>query len=199
MTTLTKFFSNFVNAAVRASAVTTLAKFGAMVDSLKTLALPSSSAQRVATLQPVSWENLDPNARKRPKMGQVIHILEAEDTPPHLKKSLVTYSLHCIVVSGQNFECLACEGMWFYDEDMSTIFLSHGASLPRPHLAYIGRKVHNMGDVDPNDLWVEHRRRYGRYVRFYYRLASKQSDLRYKPNKRGLLARLGKTQNLDST
>ncbi|KAE8038352.1 hypothetical protein FH972_010874 [Carpinus fangiana] len=158
-------FSNFVNAAVRASAVTTLAKLGAMVDSLKNLALPSSSAQRVATLQPVSWEHLgisyvapeygstgmlnkrsdaysfgilmmefiygrnpidycqsseeesgrnlpekptsralkrsvlvalrsvDPNARKRPKMGHVRHILEAEDTPPHSKKYVDDFTI----------------------------------------------------------------------------------------------------------
>ncbi|KAE8038354.1 hypothetical protein FH972_010876 [Carpinus fangiana] len=47
--------------------------------------------------------------------------------------------------------------------NMLTMFLSHGASLPGSHLAYTGRKVHNMGDVDPDHLWVEHRRRYARY------------------------------------
>ena len=35
----------------------------------------------------VALYSVDPNARKWPKMGQVIHILEAEDTrPPHSKK-----------------------------------------------------------------------------------------------------------------
>jgi hypothetical protein len=40
-------FSNFVNAAVRASAVTTLEKFGAMVDSLKVLLFASPSAHNM--------------------------------------------------------------------------------------------------------------------------------------------------------
>ena len=36
--------------------------------------------------------------------------------------------------------------------DMLTIFLSHGGSLPGLRMAYIGRKVLNMGDVDPDHL-----------------------------------------------
>jgi hypothetical protein len=40
---------------------------------------PTSRALKRALL--VALRCVDPNAEKRPKMGQVIHILEAEDTP----------------------------------------------------------------------------------------------------------------------
>ncbi|XP_059435189.1 uncharacterized protein LOC132168118 isoform X2 [Corylus avellana] len=38
------------------------------------------------------------------------------------------------------------------DSDMLMILLYHGGSLLGPHMAYIGGKVHNMGDVDPDHL-----------------------------------------------
>jgi hypothetical protein len=34
----------------------------------------------------VALHSVDPNARKQPKMRQVMHIIEAEDTPPYSKK-----------------------------------------------------------------------------------------------------------------
>jgi hypothetical protein len=36
--------------------------------------------------------------------------------------------------------------------DMLMILIYHGGSLLGPHMAYIGGKVHNMGDVDPDHL-----------------------------------------------
>jgi hypothetical protein len=53
----------------------------------------------MVTNRNMALRSIDPNARKRPKMGQVIHIFEAEES-----------------------------------------------------MAYFVRKVHNMGDVDPDHL-----------------------------------------------
>ena len=45
---------------------------------------PTSRALKLSLL--VALHCVDPNAQKRPKMEHVIHILEAEDTPPPFKE-----------------------------------------------------------------------------------------------------------------
>ncbi|KAE8038344.1 hypothetical protein FH972_010866 [Carpinus fangiana] len=115
---------NFVSATVWASAVSTLAKFGTMFNSLKTLMHRSGQ----------KWDKL--------------YIFLKLKTPHPIQRNMLT------------------------------IFLSHGASLPGSLLVYTGRKVHNMGDVDPDHLWVEHRRRYGRYVRYRNRTLSTYDSLK---------------------
>ncbi|XP_059433970.1 probable serine/threonine-protein kinase At1g01540 [Corylus avellana] len=52
---------------------------------------PTSRALKLSLL--VALRSVDPNAWKRPKMGQVIHILEAEDTPPHSKKYVDDFTI----------------------------------------------------------------------------------------------------------
>jgi hypothetical protein len=63
---------------------------------------PTSRALKRSLL--VALCSVDPNARKRPKMGQVIHILEAEDTPPHSKKYAFnsaqnSFQIQCYTIS----------------------------------------------------------------------------------------------------
>lgn len=60
---------------------------------------PSSRALKRALL--VALRCVDPNAQKRPKMGHVIHMLEADDFPFH-DVSFIFPSQNCITLTVQS-------------------------------------------------------------------------------------------------